>query len=50
MTAVILFTCCTMAFVADGKQLPLTPELLKGMIQEQLAELSPEQSGATLNK
>lgn len=50
MTAVILFTCCTMAFAANGKQLALTPEQLKGMTQEQLAELSQEKSDATLNK
>lgn len=50
MVAVILFTCCTMAFAAGDEQLALTPEQLKGMTQEQLAELSQEKSDATLNK
>lgn len=50
MVAVILFTCSTMAFAADGEQLALTPEQIKGMTQEQLAELSQEKSDVTLNK
>lgn len=50
MVAVILFTCCTMAFAVSDEQLALTPEELKGMTQEQLAELSQEKSDATLNK
>lgn len=50
MTAVILFMCCTMAFAVGDEQLALTPEQLKGMTQEQLAELSQEKSDATLNK
>lgn len=50
MVAVILFTCCTMAFAAGDEQIALTPEQLKGMTQEQLIELSQEKSDATLNK
>ncbi len=50
LSVVFFAACCPITFAAEDPSVPLTPDELAGMTHKEIAAISREQSGATLNK